>query len=54
MSAKYPEDYPMDYGVELFDQNGWSRLAPVNADDTIHVPSLVKLVSVFTSKGYIP
>ena len=50
----YPEDYPMDYCAELLDQNGWPRLVPVNADETIHVPSLVKLVSAFTSRGYPP
>ena len=50
----HPEDYPRDYSVDLLDENGWPRLVPVNADDTIHVPSLVKLVSAFTSRGYPP
>ena len=50
----YPDDYPSTYSEDFLDTNGWPRLVPVDADGLMHLPSLVKLVSAFASRGYPP
>ncbi len=51
---KYPDDYPSSFSDEFLDQNGWPRAVPVEADGSISIPCLVKLVAVFVSRGYPP
>ena len=51
---KYPDDYPSSFSDELLDQNGWPRAVPVEADGSISIPCLVKLVAAFVSRGYPP
>lgn len=48
---QYPEDYPYKFSEELLDQNGWPYAVPCEEDDTMHVPSLLKLVTAFASRG---
>ena len=51
---KYPDDYPSSFNEESLDQNGWPRAVPVEADGSISIPCLVKLVTAFVVKGYPP
>ena len=51
---KYPDDYPSNFSHESLDQNGWPRAVPVDADGSISVPCLVKLVTAFVSRGFPP
>ena len=50
----YPDDYPTSYSADFLGQNGWPCLVPVGEDGSMHLPSLVKLVSAFVSRGYPP
>ncbi|CAB4015229.1 histidine decarboxylase [Paramuricea clavata] len=51
---KYPDDYPSSFDEESLDQNGWPRAVPVEADGSISIPCLVKLVTAFVMRGYPP
>ena len=51
---KYPDDYPSSFSDEFLDQNGWPRAVPVEADGSISIPCLVKLVTAFVSRGFPP
>ncbi len=50
----YPDDYPDNFCKESLDSNGWPAVVPVCADGLMHLPSLVKLVDSFASRGYPP
>ena len=50
----YPNDYPSTYSADFLDQNGWPWLVPVDTDGSMYLPSLVKLVNGFASRGYPP
>ena len=51
---KFPDDYPPGYSKSFLDKNGWPHYVPSDTDDTMYVPSLVKLVNAFASRGYPP
>ena len=51
---KYPDDYPHNFSEELLDSNGWPSSVPVDTDGSMHLPSLLKLVDCFASRGYPP
>ena len=51
---KYPDDYPECFSEESLDQNRWPHAVPVEADGSISIPCLVKLVTAFSMRGYPP
>lgn len=50
----YPDDYPSNFCEDSLDSNGWPYLIPVDTDDLMHLPCLVKLVDSFAKRGYPP
>ena len=50
----YPDDYPRAFAKDSIDQTGWPFLVPVDADGSMYLPSLTKLISAFASRGYPP
>ena len=51
---KYPDDYPTNFNPAVFDENGWPNAVPTEADGSISIPCLSKLVTAFVSRGYPP
>lgn len=51
---KYPCDYPTNFNPAGLDENGWPHAVPSEADGSISIPCLVKLVTAFVSRGYPP
>jgi histidine decarboxylase len=51
---KYPEDYPPDYSKKYITKSGWPQGTPANADGSVYIPALKKLVTFFAEKGYPP
>ena len=51
---KYPDDYPTNFNPAVLDENGWPNAVPTEADGSISIPCLSKLVTAFVSRGYPP
>ena len=51
---KYPDDYPINFDPARLDENGWPNAVPSEADGSISIPCLLKLVTAFVSRGYPP